>query len=116
MLNTGLGYMYNAYLTGITEIQCPDEHTVVIVTDVPKANMLMNTTPILPEHIFRAIPEEELETWSNENPVGTGPYKFDSTGPNFVKIIRNKDYFGTQPTLDDSSSWITKMRTPWHRP
>ncbi len=101
MLNTGLGYMYSSYLTGITDIQCPDDHTVVIITDVPKANMLMNTTPILPEHIISAIPEEELETWSNENPVGTGPYKFDSNGQNFVKIVKNKDYFGTQPTVDE---------------
>lgn len=101
MLNTGLGYMYSSYLTGITDIQCPDDLTVVLVTDVPKANMLMNTTPILPEHIFSAIPEEELETWANENPVGTGPYKFDSTGPNFVKIVKNADYFGPQPTIDE---------------
>ena len=97
MLNTGLGYMYSSYLTGITDIQCPDDLTVVIVTEEPKANMLMNTTPILPEHIFSAIPETELETWPNESPVGTGPYKFDSTGPNFVKIVKNADYFGEQP-------------------
>ena len=101
MLNTGLGYMYSSYLTGITDIQCPDDLTVVIVTEEPKANMLMNTTPILPEHIFSAIPETELETWPNESPVGTGPYKFDSTGPNFVKIVKNADYFGEQPTIDE---------------
>ena len=101
MLNTGLGYMYSSYLTGITDIQCPDDLTVILVTEEPKANMLMNTTPILPEHIFSAIPEEELETWANENPVGTGPYKFDSTGPNFVKIVKNTDYFGTQPAIDE---------------
>ncbi len=101
MLETGLGYMYSSYLTGITDIQCPDNNTVVIVTDAPKANMLMNTTPILPKHIFSAIAQEELETWPNENPVGTGPYKFDSKGQNFVKIVKNKDYFGAQPSVDE---------------
>lgn len=101
MLETGLGYMYSSYLTGITDIQCPDENTVVIVTDAPKANMLMNTTPILPKHIFSAIAQEELETWPNDNPVGTGPYKFDSKGQNFVKIVKNEAYFGAQPAVDE---------------
>ncbi|MDD2215358.1 MAG: ABC transporter substrate-binding protein [Eubacteriales bacterium] len=101
MMDTGLGYMYELYLSGITDIQCPDDNTVVITTDAPKANMLMNTTPILPKHILRAIAEEELETWQNENPVGTGPYKFDSQGDNFVKVVKNESYFGTMPNVDE---------------
>lgn len=101
MNETGLGYMYNSYLTGIADIQCSDEYTVVITTDAPKANMLMNTTPILPEHIFSTVAVEELETWPNEAPVGTGPYRYDSTGDNFVKIVKNADYFGQLPQLDE---------------
>lgn len=101
MMDTGLGYMYELYLSGITDIQCPDDNTVVITTDAPKANMLMNTTPILPKHILSAIAEGELETWSNENPVGTGPYKFDSQGDNFVKVVKNESYFGTPPYVDE---------------
>ncbi|NLT47123.1 MAG: ABC transporter substrate-binding protein [Clostridiales bacterium] len=101
MLDTGLGYMYSSYLEGITDIQCPDDNTVVITTEAPKANMLMNTTPILPEHIISAIPAEELEVWANENPVGTGPYKYDSKGDNFVKIVKNQDYFGELPFVDE---------------
>ena len=101
MLDTGLGYMYSSYLEGIVDIQCPDDLTVVITTDAPKANMLQNTTPILPAHIFREIPEEELELWANDNPIGTGPYKYDSAGDNFVKIVKNPDYFGTMPHVDE---------------
>lgn len=101
MLETGLGYMYSSYLTGMTDIQCPDANTLVITTDAPKANMLMNTTPILPKHIFSTIAAEELETWPNETPIGTGPYKYDSKGPNFVKVVKNTDYFGALPTVDE---------------
>lgn len=101
MLNTGLGYMYSSYLDGITDIQCPDENTVVITTDTPKANMLMNTTPILPEHIIGSIPEAELETWANETPIGTGPYKYDSKGDNFIKVVKSDNYFGELPTVDE---------------
>ena len=101
MMDTGLGYMYSSYLTGITDIQTPDANTVVIVTDAPKANLLMNTTPILPKHVLETIPAEELETWTNENPVGTGPYKFDSQGTNFVKVVKNADYFGAKTFVDE---------------
>lgn len=101
MMETGLGYMYSSYLEGITDIQCPDEHTVVITTDAPKANMLMNTTPILPKHIVGEVPVAELETWANENPIGTGPYKFDSQGDNFVKIVKNEAYFAPAFSVDE---------------
>jgi peptide/nickel transport system substrate-binding protein len=101
MMDTGLGYMYSSYLTGITDIQCPDDNTVVMTTDFPKANMLMNSTPILPKHIISEIPEDELEIWANENPVGTGAYKYDSKGDNFVKVVVNEDYFGSIPEVDE---------------
>ncbi len=101
MMNSGLGYMYSAYLTGITDIECPDDNTVVITTDAPKANMLMNTTPIIPEHIWSGVAEEELESYANDQPVGTGPYKFDSTGEGFVKLIRNGDYFAAVPAVEE---------------
>jgi peptide/nickel transport system substrate-binding protein len=34
-------------------------------------------------------------------PIGTGPYKFDSQGPNFVKVVKNQDYYGTKPAVDE---------------
>ena len=74
MMESGLGYMYSTYLAGIDSVECPDANTVVIKTDEPKANMLMNTTPILPKHIWSEIKPEELETYANEKPIGTGPF------------------------------------------
>ncbi len=101
MMETGLGYMYSSYLTGITEVQTPDDLTVVLITEEPKANILMNTTPILPKHIWAEIAADELEIFPNEMPIGTGPYKFDSQGPNFVKVVKNQDYFGSKPAVDE---------------
>src|SRR5665648_691699 len=34
--------MYAGYLGGITEITCPDDYTVIVKTEKPKANMLLN--------------------------------------------------------------------------
>ena len=101
MIRTGLGSMYNSYLTNITDIQCPDDLTVVIKSSKPKANMLMNTTPILPKHILSKMTDDKLSTWTNAKPVGTGAYTFDSKGDNFIKIIKNKSYFGAKPSIDE---------------
>lgn len=101
MMEQGLGYMYSIYLTGINSIECPDETTVVITTEEPKANMLMNTTPIIPKHIWEAIPVEELEMYANDNPIGTGPYKFDSSTEGVIKLVKNEAYFSTLPTVDE---------------
>lgn len=101
MMDSGLGYMYSSYLAGITGMECPDENTVVITTEQPKANMLMNTTPILPKHIWAEIKPEELEAYTNDNPVGTGPFKFDSSSEGVIKLVKNTDYFGTVPAMDE---------------
>lgn len=101
MMEQGLGYMYSTYLSGITGIECPDEKTVVITTEQPKANMLMNTTPILPKHIWSEIAPEELETYANNNPVGTGPFRFDSSSEGVIKLVKNEAYFGKVPSIDE---------------
>ena len=67
---SGLG-LYAGYLDGITSIETPDDLTVVMKTDKPKANMLQSTTPILPKHIWEDVSMEDLETWPNDAPVGT---------------------------------------------
>lgn len=101
MLDTGLGYMYSSYLEGITDIACPDEQTVVMKTKAPKANMLMNTTPILPKHIWEQVKKAELETWDNGEMVGSGPYKLASSKNGIVKVSKNKDYYRTKPTIEN---------------
>lgn len=101
MLDTGLGYMYSSYLEGITDIACPDEQTVVIKTKAPKANMLMNTTPILPKHIWEKVKKNDLETWDNAEMIGSGPYKFVSSSNGVVKVSKNEDFYGTKPSVEN---------------
>lgn len=102
MLNNDVGYSYSAYLYGITDISCPDDYTVVMTTESPKANMLNNSTPILPMHIWSEIPEDELEVYTNDHPIGSGPFKFDSkdSANTNWKLVRNDDYFGQKPIID----------------
>ncbi|MDY0236532.1 MAG: ABC transporter substrate-binding protein [Gudongella sp.] len=101
LLDNPLG-MYAGYLGGITEITCPDDYTVVIKTENPKANMLLNSAPILPEHIWKDVPVEELETWPNEMPIGTGPFGFvEFNAGQFLKLASNENYFKGEPSIDE---------------
>ena len=36
------------------------------------------TSPIVPQHLWESKTEEEVTSGANENPVGTGPYLFES--------------------------------------
>lgn len=100
LTDVGSASFYGSYLTGIVDIQCPDDSTVVITTSEPKANMLQNTTPILPEHIWADIGEDGIETFNNDNPVGTGPYKFGEMSSNSLTLLIYEDYFGTPGNVE----------------
>lgn len=96
-------YLYSGYLEGISSIETPDENTVVITTEYPKANMLLNTTPIVPEHIWGQIPEEEIYDWIDEKVIGTGPFKYSAerSSEGVYAFVRNAEYFGEKkPSID----------------
>lgn len=101
LLESGLG-LYADSLKGITSIKTPDDFTVIITTSEPKANMLQITTPILPKHIWEDVSKDELETWPNEKPIGTGAFEYVEfkTGE-YIKLKANKDYFYQAPHIDE---------------
>lgn len=94
--------LYASNLTGITKVTCPDKYTVEIKTDKPKANMLTNSTPILPQHIWSKVAVADYETWPNSNPVGTGPFKFtEFKQGEYLKLSANPDYYAGKAKIDN---------------
>ncbi|MGF9701069.1 ABC transporter substrate-binding protein [Paenibacillus sp. MABNR03] len=89
-------------ISGITGIETPDEHTVVITLGEPDASFLgylaWYGTFILPEHIYSTA---EWNTGTSGTPIGSGPFKFSeyTTGVN-VSLERNEHYFGQVPHVD----------------
>ncbi len=101
IIDNGLG-MYAGGLEGIASIETPDGKTVVIKTDKPKADMLMSNAPIMPKHILETMTLEDLESWPNDNPIGSGPFKFDELNMGgFLKLVKNEDYYKGPPALDE---------------
>ena len=77
-------------------IEAPDPETVVFRLKRPYAALLqqldVTEAPILPKHIFEG--QDPNTAVANLQPVGTGPYKFDSyKRDDQIVLVRNPDYF-----------------------
>jgi len=100
MKNSGLG-LYTDLVKDIDVIETPDDYTVVFKTEKPKANMLQNITPILPEHIWKTIEEDQYEVFDNQNPIGTGAFILKEWKKNeYISFVSNKEYFKGAPKVD----------------
>jgi peptide/nickel transport system substrate-binding protein len=68
---------------------------------VPQAFNPGLTIPILPKHIWSSMSAEEIETFPNETPIGTGPYKFvEWQVGSQITLERNADFWGDAPAAD----------------
>lgn len=86
-------------LKDITEIQAPDDHTVVITTKTPNAMILDRLTNRF--MISKAV-ADKYGADADQHPIGTGPYKFVSWERNGVLVMtRNEDYWGTKPDIKE---------------
>ena len=97
-MGSGLG-LYESSLEGIKEIETPDDLTVVLHTEEPKANMLQNPTPILPKHIWEAA-KGDYETFEDGALVGTGAFRFHEWKKNeYISLSANPEYYGGKPEV-----------------
>lgn len=58
--------------------------------DIP-AETIINQQLIVPEHIWKDV--DDPVKWTNEYPVGTGPYVIDTFGPNQYTLKKNENYW-----------------------
>lgn len=85
----------------ISDVETPDEYTVVLVTEAPFGAMLRYLA-----HGSGGINSPAaLERWGEDeyglHPVGTGPYKVESFTPGVELVLtRNENYWGERPPLD----------------
>jgi peptide/nickel transport system substrate-binding protein len=91
-------------LDGIKAVTAPDDTTVVIECDKPKADILSMWVPIVPEHIWSAFKDyDEATKYLNEPPiVGSGPFQVvEREKGKFVRCVANEQYWGGKPKVDE---------------
>lgn len=97
-----LGYFVD-YVAAMTDIQAPDDATVVITLEEPLAWMPNILVPILPKHIWENVdPEEANSDYENAEPIGTGPFRVvEHVTGEYTRMVANKDYFKGAPKIDE---------------
>lgn len=87
----------SAQLPGVEAVGA---HTVRIRLSHPYPSFLevlaMDGVRIVPEHVVRTVGDEQF----GRSPVGTGPFRFDSWTAHGLRLVANRDYFGSRPYLD----------------
>ncbi len=93
------------YLVDLTSVEAPDAKTVVATFSRPQAFDPALVIPIVPKHIWSTKTPDDISTFDNAAPVGTGPFTFGSwtKGQNAV-VNRNDKWWGTKPAAS-SVSW-----------
>jgi peptide/nickel transport system substrate-binding protein len=89
---------YQSYTQAIQSVSAPDPLTVIIETssDIPTLPLLFTPIFIMPHKADSFATTEELNTGAQ--PIGTGPYKFESwQSGEVLKLVRNEAYWGGTP-------------------
>ncbi len=106
---------WGSYLGSVEKITAPDPTTVVLELSQPNAVLPLLPMPILPEHIWSDISEEEVKSYDNEDDVvGSGPFRLvegTAGGPTY-RFEVNPDYWGTQPNIDEIVYTVYKAEDP----
>ena len=95
--------LMRTYVQTMKSVQALDKYSIEIVTTKPDATLMdfrLFGLIILPKHIWEPI--ANYTTYTNDNPIGTGPFKFVKWGgPNtFVQFDANTNYFNGSPKFD----------------
>lgn len=87
----------------VDSAEAVDDTTVLVKMNEPsfvnESKILM--TFIVPEHIFGQMSDDELMAWSNEEPIGTGPYTVASVSDAVYTLVANADYWGGKPAVEN---------------
>ena len=63
----------------------------------PYFYLVADQTPIVPKHIWGALNQAKLSSYSDTHPVGTGPYEMSNCAPQNIKYLNNPSYWQSSP-------------------
>lgn len=91
------------WTTTIKDVSAPDANTVKITLLHPSSTALWyigGQTFIVPKHIFAGV--SDLAKYTNDHPVGTGPFVLKSFSPQLFVYAKNPNYWQPgKPAVDE---------------
>ena len=99
---------WGSYLGSVETISAPDDTTVQLQLSEPNAVLPLIPIPIVPEHVWSDIDEDEIKTYPNEPSgaepvVGSGPFRFveGTAGGSTYRFEANPEYWKGTSNLDE---------------
>lgn len=99
---------WGSYLKSVKTVSAPDDETVELELSEPNAVLPLLPIPVIPEHIWADVSEEEAKSYPNEPEngepvVGSGPFRLveGSAGGSTYRFEVNPDYWQGRPSLDE---------------
>ncbi len=107
---------WGSYLASVDTITAPDQTTVVLELSEPNAVLPLLPMPILPEHVWSEVSEQEVKSYANEPPdvVGSGPFRIveGAAGGSTFRFEANPDYWQGAPKIDEVVFRVFKAEDP----
>ena len=107
--------MYSPFGTGISDIAIEGDNVVVFTLENPSASFIISSLAkinLIPKHVWEPIladlstKEENAESYQEEMPIGSGPYKFDRWITNEeIVLSANADHFNAPK----AERWILRF-------
>lgn len=107
----------NFYTLPISGASAPAADTAVITFSQPAYQYEWWDTPTVPKHVWASIADPV--TYTNDHPVGTGPFTLKSFSSQAISLSRNASYWGSAPKVqtvqflayDSASSMVAALRS-----
>ena len=109
---------WGSYLKGVTDVATPDDTTVELTFENPSSSMPLLPIPIVPEHVWKDISEDDVKDYANEpddgGVVGSGPFvlREGTAGGSTYSFDPNPDYWGGAPHIDGIVFRVFKSEDP----
>ena len=109
---------WSSYLNSVEEVTAPDDQTVELRLKKPSATLPLLPIPILPEHVWSKVTEEEANTYANEPDgapvVGSGPFELieGTAGGSTYRFRANPDHWRGAPHVDEVVYRVFKAEDP----
>ena len=110
---------WSSYLAGVESVEAPDDTTVVLTLKKPNAVLPLLPIPIVPEHVWKDVPEDQVKSYGNEPSegapvVGSGPFRLveGTAGGSTYRFEANPDYWKGAPHVDQVVFRVYKSDDP----
>ncbi|MGL5808868.1 MAG: ABC transporter substrate-binding protein [Nocardioides sp.] len=109
-------YSWLGTSTVVEKITTSDARTVTLELSRPYPPLVQELTVVRP---VRFVSPSSAADGAYADPIGTGPWKFESADDTGGVFVRNEDYWGTKPSLErlefktipDSQTRLTALRS-----